>query len=224
MASPSCSSPKKRFVSADALYRQSRELGIKILQNGFRPTWLLALWRGGCPPAMNVHEVFKQFGLKVDHIACRTSAYEGTEPNKQGTVRVHGLEYLLKKIRPEDRLLIVDDVFDRGRTTQAVINKIRRKTSESNRQNCPTEIRVATVFYKPDKNETFPRITPDYFAETVPADEWIVFPHELEGLSLDEISQFYGYGVALFFASLPAPKKERVQEPAETPTKTTTLK
>ena len=50
------------------------------------------------------------------------------------------------------------------------------------RRNAP-ELRVATVYYKPLRNETETR--PDYWQ--VETDEWIVFPHELEGLVDDEL-------------------------------------
>ena len=45
------------------------------------------------------------------------------------------------------------------------------------------EIRVATAYFKPDRNETGKE--PDYFLHK--NNDWIVFPHELEGLSLDEL-------------------------------------
>ena len=46
-----------------------------------------------------------------------------------------------------------------------------------------TEIKVATTFFKPSQNKTDRK--PDYFLHET--DKWLVFPHELEGLSSDEI-------------------------------------
>jgi hypoxanthine phosphoribosyltransferase len=76
-------------------------------------------------------------------------------------------------------LLIVDDVFDTGRSIDAVINTLESKM----RRNCPSQIRVATPWFKPNKNATS-RI-PDYYVHE--ADDWLVFPHELDGLSVEEI-------------------------------------
>ncbi len=45
------------------------------------------------------------------------------------------------------------------------------------------EIRVATAYFKPNRNETGKE--PDYFLHK--NNDWLVFPHELEGLSLDEL-------------------------------------
>jgi hypothetical protein len=52
------------------------------------------------------------------------------------------------------------------------------------KKNTP-EIRVATPYFKPTKNKT--DRTPDYFIHET--DQWLVFPHELQGLSMDEIKE-----------------------------------
>jgi len=48
-----------------------------------------------------------------------------------------------------------------------------------------TEIRVATAYFNPRSNRT-DRV-PDYFIHKT--DKWLVFPHELNGLSREEILQ-----------------------------------
>ena len=50
------------------------------------------------------------------------------------------------------------------------------------KKNTP-EIRVATPYFKPSNNMT--KFQPDYYLHKT--DKWLVFPHELEGLSIDEI-------------------------------------
>ncbi|MBT3992871.1 MAG: hypoxanthine phosphoribosyltransferase, partial [Gammaproteobacteria bacterium] len=44
-------------------------------------------------------------------------------------------------------------------------------------------IKVATPYFKPKKNETNRK--PDFYVHET--EKWLVFPHELEGLSLQEI-------------------------------------
>jgi hypothetical protein len=44
-------------------------------------------------------------------------------------------------------------------------------------------VRVATLFYKPGAAQV--PLAPDYYLRTT--DRWIVFPHELAGLSDEEI-------------------------------------
>ena len=94
---------------------------------------------------------------------------------------MHGLNYLLKNIEHQDRLLIVDDVFDTGHTVDAVIRTLREKA----RRNAPHEIRIAVPFYKPSRNRT-DRV-PDYYLHET--EQWIKFPHSLEGLTDDEIER-----------------------------------
>jgi hypothetical protein len=99
--------------------------------------------------------------------------------DKRGTVAVHGLNYIIQKIRHDDRLLIVDDVFDTGNTIAAVIEEIAKRA----RGNTPEDIRVAVPWYKPTRNET--TIKPDYYVRETA--EWLVFPHELDALTPEEM-------------------------------------
>ena len=84
-----------------------------------------------------------------------------------------------KKICHDDRVLIVDDVFDTGNTVVAVIEELKRRA----RDNTPEDIRIAVPFYKPTRNET--DIVPDYYEHETT--EWLVFPHELDALTPDEL-------------------------------------
>ena len=74
--------------------------------------------------------------------------------------------------------MIVDDVFDTGLSIKAVKDELRRVI--------PTiDIKVAVPWYKPKNNRTsdFPEF---YLHQT---ENWLVFPHELVGLSRDEIAR-----------------------------------
>jgi hypoxanthine phosphoribosyltransferase len=169
----------KTVLSARNLLEDSFRLGVKILESGFEPTMIIAIWRGGTPVGMAVQEVLDYCGVESDHIAIRTSSYTGVD--ERGEVAVHGLNYMIKKVGHDDRVLIVDDVFDTGNTIKAVIEEIRRLA----RGNTPDEIRVAVPWYKPSRNET--DLVPDfYLRETA---EWLVFPHELDALTPDEMKQ-----------------------------------
>jgi hypothetical protein len=47
----------------------------------------------------------------------------------------------------------------------------------------PETVRIATVYYKPSRNQT--SLKPDYFVHET--EEWLVFPHEICGLTEAEI-------------------------------------
>jgi len=95
------------------------------------------------------------------------------------SIRVHGLQYLLENLNADDRLLLVDDVFNSGYSIEAVITELQQKL----RLNMPSDVRVATPYFKPARNKT--GRSPDYYVHEV--DEWLVLPYELQGLSEEEI-------------------------------------
>lgn len=171
---------RKIFVSAESLLRDSLELGMQIVRSGFRPTFLVGVWRGGAPIAISVQEVLEFHGIECDHIAIRTSSYVGADYRAR-EVRVYALDYLVSRLTFEDRLLLVDDVFDSGRSMQTLLDQLEQRC----RRNLPEEIRIATVYYKPAHNLT--QIRPDYFVRAT--DDWLVFPHEVQGLTPEEILQ-----------------------------------
>jgi len=177
----------KLFITANEFLLDSYRLAKQIYDSGFRPTFMVALWRGGTLPGCPVQEFLAYKGVEVDHIATRTSRYTGIGKASE-IVRIHGLDYIIKRANNTDRLLIVDDVFDKGKTIEALIKKLR----EESRANTPSEIKAATVFYKPENNQT--NITPDFYIHKT--NKWLVFPHELEGLSLDEIAAGKGKEIA----------------------------
>jgi hypoxanthine phosphoribosyltransferase len=168
----------KQYISAQQLLEDSFRLGAQILNSGFRPNFIVGVWRGGSPVGIAVQELLYYYGVQSDHISIRTSSYTGIgERNAQ--VRVHGLSYMIRNVNAEDALLIVDDVYDSGLSIEAIIETIHVKA----RRNAPRDIRVATAYFKPRNNRT--EREPDYYVHS--SDKWLVFPHELDGLSIEEI-------------------------------------
>jgi uncharacterized protein len=168
----------KLFISADSLLGDSMELARRIVSSGFRPTFLVALWRGGAPIGIAIQEVLEYHSIHADHIAIRTSSYTGIDQQSK-TVRVHAVDYLVSRLCAEDELLLVDDVFDSGRSLEAVIAELKRRC----KRNFPEKVRIATVYYKPSRNRS--NLVPDYYV--LATDQWLVFPHELRGLTREEI-------------------------------------
>jgi len=173
---------KKKFISPDELRLQSFKLAQRVVSSGFNVTFLVALWRGGAPIGCYVHEYLKYKGNNADHIAIRTSRYTGIGSCNEEVI-VHNLTYLKEQAKQGDTILLVDDVWDSGKSIEAFIEKIDKELSH-----LKLVIRVATIYYKPKRNKLL--IQPDYFVEET--DEWLVFPHELEGLSKEEIISNFG--------------------------------
>jgi hypoxanthine phosphoribosyltransferase len=179
------SAEKKRYVEEEELINDSYRLAVAIYESGFKPDFIVGIWRGGSTVGIYVQECLQTLGVKTDHIAIRTS-YRGMEDyfeslNDQREIRVHGIQYLLENMNQSDSLLIVDDVFSTGRNIDAVIGRLEAKA----KRNMPHDTRIAMPYYKPGSNQTSRE--PDYFLHQT--DEWLVLPYELTGLSRDEILQ-----------------------------------
>jgi hypoxanthine phosphoribosyltransferase len=172
-------SDDKIYITANDLLVDSFKLAETIYRSGFRPDFIIGVWRGGAPVGIAIQEYLEYVGVPTDHIAIRTSSYYGIDKQTK-TVRVHGLDYIIDNINAEDDVLLVDDVFDSGRSIAAIFNRLQAKT----RRNMPQNMRVATPWYKPSRNVT--EITPDYYIHET--DRWLVFPHELTGLTLEEVA------------------------------------
>jgi hypoxanthine phosphoribosyltransferase len=169
---------EKTYISAESLLRDSLALGVQIVRSGFRPSFLVGVWRGGAPIGISVQEVLEFNGVECDHISIRTSSYYGIDQQSK-TVRVHAIDYLVSQLSFEDQLLLIDDVFDSGRSMEAVVAELQRRC----RRNMPEQVKIATVYYKPTRNKT--PLRPDYFIRET--DQWLVFPHEVQGLTRAEI-------------------------------------
>ena len=161
----------KHYIDAQQLLDDSFNLALKVLDSGYQPDLIVAIWRGGTPVGIAVHEVFEYFGCHCDHMSIRTSLYQGIE-KRAGAVAVEGLAYIIEKLKSGGRLLLVDDVHDTGLSVQQVVKDINAACGE----NSP-EIRIATPYYKPANNLV--GTVPDYFIHQT--DRWLVFPHELVG-------------------------------------------
>lgn len=170
---------EKTYLSAQQLLEDSFQLGADIVRSGFEPTMMIAIWRGGAPVGVAVQELLAYSGIDVDHIAIRTSSYTGID-GRSTEIRIHGMNYLIKKVQSTDRLLIVDDVFDTGSTIDAVIRYLEEKA----RLNTPSDIRVAVPYYKPTRNLTSRE--PDYYLHET--EQWLKYPHSLEGLDAKEVA------------------------------------
>jgi hypoxanthine phosphoribosyltransferase len=173
---------KRIFVDANELLLDSFQLAANIHASGFKPDFLVGLWRGGSAVGIAVQEGLDYFGVKTDHIAIRTS-YRGQASYSEmvdsaDSIRAHGLRYLHERVCEHHSMLIVDDAYSTGSSVNAVIEQLARKS----RRNLPRDIRIATVWYRPTEKTIRP---PDFFVHET--NEWLVLPYELSGLSIDEL-------------------------------------
>ena len=70
---------------------------------------------------------------------------------------------------------------DLGNTFAAVLAELKRRA----RANTPEDIRIAAPWFKPTRNQT--DLVPDYYLHETA--EWLVFPHELDALTPEEMRE-----------------------------------
>jgi len=163
----------KIYVSANAYLMDSFRLARRILDSGWQPEDLIALWRGGAPVGVAVHEFFHYHGLRPRHHVLKCQSYTGIQTREREVV-FENADAIFNSVVPGSRVLVIDDVFDTGNTARAVLNRLVQHHAD---------VRLATVYWKPNQNQTDQK--PDFYLRET--DDWIVFPHELDGLAPEEV-------------------------------------
>ena len=176
---------QKRFIEEQELLEDAYRLAGQIYDSGFRPDFIVGVWRGGSTVGIYVQECLQYLGVETDHIAVRTS-YRGRDDYfrqlQQGNeMRAHGLQYLFENLNADDSLLIVDDVYSTGRNVQAIVKRLHQQ----NKRNMSKDVRIAAPYYRPGAGgDDSP---PDYFLQQTA--DWLVLPYELTGISRDEMAE-----------------------------------
>ena len=166
---------QKSYISAEQLLQDSFALAIQVATSGFVPELIVGIWRGGAPVAIVMQEVLEFAGIACNHLAIRTSSY--SDIGKRTEVKVQGMEGLASQLTNILSVLLVDDIFDSGLSMAKVLEEMRGICAK------PLVIKIATPYYKPANNQT--TLQPDFFLQSTT--DWLVFPHELQGLTQDEL-------------------------------------
>ena len=177
---------KKKFLDEETLILDSFKLGVKIFESGFKPTFIVGLWRGGSAVGIYVQECLQTLGVETNHLSLRTSYrgqpyYHETVASPDAELRVHGTQYLLENLNADDSLLIVDDVFSTGKNIDAILNRLKYRL----KRNMPEDIKVATLWQRPSFKAV--DFEPDFTLHQT--EDWLVFPYEMSGLTLEEIKE-----------------------------------
>jgi hypoxanthine phosphoribosyltransferase len=184
---------QKEFVPYDLIRNNALKLARRICLDNFTPDVIYVSLRGGAYLGNVISEYFKVMkkdGRPVYYAAVVARSYTGVRDS--GQVKVEGWTYAPEHLRIGDKVLLVDDIFDSGRTINHLAEIILERGIPRH------DLKVAVHDYKffYDKKEQFP-IQPDYWCrkhELSVKDEdcWIHYmSHELVGLSHEELRQYY---------------------------------
>jgi len=183
----------KEFLQFDTERDNAIKLAHRIFTDGFIPDVIYVSLRGGAYLGNIISEYFKivQKGNRPVYYAA-VVARSYTDVAKSSRVIVDGWTYSPDHLRVGDKILLVDDIFDSGKTINHLAGIILEKGIPRK------DLKIAVHDYKffPDKKEQLV-IQPDYWCRKHEAsvnDEssWIHYmSHELVGLTEDELKANY---------------------------------
>jgi hypoxanthine phosphoribosyltransferase len=184
---------KKEFLQYDIVRNNALKLAQRIHRDGLMPDVIYVSLRGGAYLGNVISEYFKLMrpaGRPLYYAAVVARSY--TDVLKADKITVEGWTYSPEHLRIGDKVLLVDDIFDSGRTINHLAEIILEKGIP--RQDLKVAVHDYKYFY--DKPEQLP-IQPDYWCRkhelSVNDDDyWIHYmSHELVGLREGELEQYY---------------------------------
>ncbi|HTX73563.1 MAG TPA: phosphoribosyltransferase [Rectinemataceae bacterium] len=184
---------RKEFLPYNTVRNNAIRMAAQIHRDGFVPDVIYVSLRGGAYIGNVISEYFKMVrkdSRPVFYAAVVARSYEAVNEREQ--VRVDGWTYSPEYLRHGDRVLLVDDIYDSGRTVNYLTEVILSKGLPR------ADVKIAVHDYKicSYRPEQLP-IRPDYWCrkhlvDSVDDEIWIHYmSHELVGLSDDELEQHY---------------------------------
>jgi len=184
---------KKDFLDYDTERNNALKLAYRIYNDGFIPDVIYVSLRGGA----YLGNIFSEY-FKIVHKGERPVYYAAvvarsyTDFTHSEKIRIDGWTYSPDHLRVGDKVLLVDDIFDTGRT----INCLSQIILDHGIPRKDFKVAVHDYKYFVDKKDQLP-IQPDYWCvkhEMSVNDEnyWIHYmSHELVGLAPAELEENY---------------------------------
>ncbi len=187
---------RKEFLDYSVVRNNALKLAKRIYEDGFVPDIIYCSLRGGAYMANSISEYFKIVKRKEKShrpvLFAAVVARSYTDVKERSKVMVDGWTYSPDYLRPGDRILLIDDIFDSGNTINVLVDIFLEKGVPRK------DVKVAVHDYKCFSyiKEQLPT-QPDYWCRRheikSPEDDlWIHYmSHELVGLSEKELEEFY---------------------------------
>lgn len=186
----------KEFLDYETVRNNALKLANKIYKEGFVPDVIYCSLRGGAYMANVISEYFK---ILCKRDGRHPALYAGVVARSYSDIAQHtkvfidGWTYPPENLRPGDKILLVDDIFDSGRTINSLVEVLM------NTRGIPRDdIKVVVHDYKyfTYYEEQLP-IQPDYYCRKFEIhnpeeNRWIHYmSHELVGLTKEELDEYY---------------------------------
>ncbi len=186
----------KEFLPYETVRNDALKMANKIYKDGFIPDVIYCSLRGGAYMANVISEYFKILSKREKFhpvLYAGVVARSYTDISQHSQVFIDGWTYPPENLRAGDKILLIDDIFDSGRTINFLVETLM------NSRGIPRDdIKVVVHDYKyfTYYEKQLP-IQPDYYCRkfeiTKPEENrWIHYmSHELVGLSKEELQKYY---------------------------------
>ena len=184
----------KEFLPYDSVRIDALKLAHKIYQQDkFVPDVIYTSLRGGAYMANVISEYYKVALKKHKPVLYAAVVARGyTDVSQHSAVRIDGWTYSPDYLRAGDKIMLVDDIFDSGRTLNYLVGILLER-------GVPREnIKIVVHDYKVYKWKEQLPIQPDYWCRKFEIsnpeeNNWINYnSHELVGLTHEELEEnFY---------------------------------
>jgi hypoxanthine phosphoribosyltransferase len=135
-----------------------------LKNDNYIPDVIIPIAKGGIIPA----GMLSQFYPKVQIYTVQTVSYsELDKPNKD--VKVYIPESIGKDLKNKNKILIIDDIFDTGRTIKELVKVLKENDIKYN------NLTIATLFFRDSTEDQ-----PDYFTYAIKEGIWLKFPWEMK--------------------------------------------
>jgi hypoxanthine phosphoribosyltransferase len=184
---------KKEFLQFNTVRNNALILAHRIYNEGFIPDVIYVSLRGGAYLGNVISEYFKiiRKGQRpVYYAAVVARSYTGVA--QTGNIKVDGWTYSPDHLRTGDKILLIDDIFDSGRT----INHLAQIIIDKGVHRSDLKIAVHDYKFFYDKEEQLP-FQPDYWCRkhdlSIKNEDLLIHyrSHELTGLEKTELEDNY---------------------------------
>jgi len=146
-----------KIVSWTEIENWTKNVATKIRESGYKPETCIGLTRGGWIPSRLICDI-----LRIKDLHAVKTEHWGITATKDGSAKlVAPLNVDIK----DKSVLLVDDITDTGQSLSLAVDHAKAKDAKN--------VMSATLLHI-----THSKITPDFYAVEVPADDWawFIFP------------------------------------------------
>ena len=154
---------KIKHLTYKHIHTVNLEMVEMLKKADYTPEIIMPVAKGGIVPA----GLLGQYYPDALFYMIQTKSYLGVDKTAE-SVKVYVPKSIKKDIDKNAKILIVDDIYDTGRTIKEIIKVLKENGVKNN-------IATANLYHKEEADGT-----PDFFSRTVKKNTWIHFPWELK--------------------------------------------